>query len=306
MIEGAKGNLLIDTGFDTPEAFAALRDGLRFSGFAFKDVTQIVITHVHPDHYGLANKLKQLSGATLAFSEIEEGFLKSRYESTDGLLKEVRQLLQRNGVPENDLPELSEVAMSVRQLVGLVSPDIKLKNGDKISVDSSQLNVLLTPGHSPGHICLFEPKRKLLFSGDIVLPDIFPNVGLHPQSGENPLGDFLNSLEALSKLEVNFVFPGHGSVFSGFKLRVGEILRLHEQRQLAIARTIEDDMKHAYQIATEIPWMPRGETVPFDKLPVLDKRLALMQILARLKLMVTEDKAEKVVKENIDYYFSGG
>ncbi len=89
-----------------------------------------------------------------------------------------------------------------------------------------------------------------------MLPDIFPNVGLHPQSGENPMGDFLHSLEALTKLEVRTCLPWPRLVFSGFKLRVGEILRLHEQRQLAIARTIEDDMKHAYQIATEIPWMP--------------------------------------------------
>ena len=58
LIEGTKGNLLIDTGFDTPEAFAALRDGLRFSGFGFKDITQIVITHIHPDHYGMADKIE--------------------------------------------------------------------------------------------------------------------------------------------------------------------------------------------------------------------------------------------------------
>ena len=95
-------------------------------------------------------------------------------------------------------------------------------------------------------------------------------------------------------------------MFSGFKLRVGEIVRMNEERQRAIARTIEEDMKHAYQIATEIPWMPRGQVVPFDKLPVLDRRLALMQIFARLKLMVTEGKAKRLVKESVDYYFAGG
>ncbi len=306
LVEGSNSNLLIDTGFDTPEAFAALRDGLRFSGFGFKDITQIVVTHIHPDHYGLADKLKQMSGATVAFSDIEEKFLDSRYVKTDDLLKEVRHLFKCNGVPEDDLPELTEASLAVRQFVGMVSPDVKLKDGDKISVGSSELKVLLTPGHSPGHICLYEPKRKFFFSGDHILPDIFPHVGLHPQSGENPLGDFFNSLEALAKLEVNFIFPGHGSVFSGFKLRLGELFRHHEQRQLVITRVIENDMKTAYQIATEIPWMPSGEAVSFEKLSVFDKRLAVMETLAHLKLLVIEDKAEKVVKENVNLYWAGG
>jgi glyoxylase-like metal-dependent hydrolase (beta-lactamase superfamily II) len=306
LIEGSKGNLLIDAGFDIPEAFAALRDGLRFSGFGFKDIAQIVITHIHPDHYGLADKLKQMSGATLALSDIEKEFIDSRYAKTDDLLKEMKHLFESSGVPEEDLSELTEASMAVRQFVGVVKPDITLKNGDKITVDSSEFKVVLTPGHSPGHICLYEPKRKLFFSGDHILPDIFPHVGLHPQSGENPLGDFFNSLEVLANLEVNFIFPGHGSVFSGFKLRLGELFRHHEQRQLTMTRIIENEMKTAYQIATEMPWMPSGEAVKFEKLSTFDKRLAVMETLAHLKLLVIEGKAEKIAKENIDYYYAGG
>jgi glyoxylase-like metal-dependent hydrolase (beta-lactamase superfamily II) len=306
LVEGSKSNLLIDTGLDTPDAFAALRDGLRFSSFGFKDISQIVVTHIHPDHYGLADKLKQMSGAQVALSEIEESLIDSRYVNMNNLLQEVRKLFGDNGVPEDELSELAEASMPVREFVGIVSPDIKLKDGDKISTGSSEFKVLLTPGHSSGHICLYEPKRKFLFSGDHILPDIFPHVGLHPQSGENPLGDFFNSLEAISKLEVNFIFPGHGSVFSGFELRISELLYHHKQRQLAIARTIENDMKTVYQITTEIPWMPGGEAVKFEKLPAFGKRLAVMETLAHLQLLVVEGKAEKVVKDNITLYWGGG
>lgn len=306
LIEGTQGNLLIDTGFDTPEAFGALRDGLRNNGFGFKDISQIVITHIHPDHYGLADKLKQMSGATVYFSEIEEGLVESRYVRTDSLLNELRTLFERNGVPEGDLSELTEAALAVKQFVGLVAPDIKLKNGDKISNGSSELKVFLTPGHSPGHICLYELKRKFLFSGDHVLPDIFPHVGLHPQSGENPLGDFFNSFEPMENLEVSFVFPGHGSAFSGFRLRVGELFHHHEQRQLAIMKLITDDPKTAHQIATEIPWMPSGKAVKFEKLSIFDKRLAVMETLAHLRLLIVEGKAEKITREETDLYWAGG
>jgi len=306
LVEGTKGNLLIDTGMDTPEAFGALRDALKFGGFGFKDITLIMATHIHPDHYGMVDKLKQLSGANVALSEIEAGLIDSRYMQTDDLLNQVKQLLESNGVPEGELIEFAEASMAIKQFTGVVKPDIMLKDGEKITVATSEFKVIVTPGHSPGHICLYEPKRKLLFSGDHILPDIFPHVGLHPQSGENPLGDFFNSIEALGQLEVNFIFPGHGSVFSGFNLRLSELSYYHEQRQRAIMLIIGDDTKSAYQIATEIPWMPDGEAIKFDKLPTFGKRLAVMETLAHLKLLMTEGKAEKVVKENVDLYWAGG
>jgi len=306
LIEGTQGNLLIDTGFDTPEAFAALRDALKFGGFGFKDITVIAATHVHPDHIGMLSKLKQMSGAKIALGEIEAKFIDTRYGRSDLLLKQVKQLLAANGVPESDLTELAESSLAVKEYVGVVKPDIILKDGDKITVASSEFKVMLTPGHSPGHICLYEPKRKLFFSGDHLLPDIFPHVGFHPQSGENPLADFFKSIEALSNLEVNFIFPGHGSVYSGFKLRLGELHYYHDQRQREIMRIIESDTKSAYQIATEIPWMPAAESIAFKKLSAFDKRLAVMETLAEIKLLLSEGKAQKVVKDNIDLYWAGG
>jgi len=306
LIEGTQGNLLIDTGFDTPEAFGALRDALKFSGFGFKDITVIAATHIHPDHYGMVDKLKQMSGARVALSDIEAKFVDSRYGKTDSLVEQVKKLLASNGVPEADLTELAESSLAIKQFVGVVKPDIILKDGDKITVAASEFKIILTPGHSPGHICFYEPKRKLFFSGDHLLPDIFPHVGFHPQSGPNPLADFFRSLEAMANLEVSFIFPGHGSVFSGFNLRLGELHYYHEQRQRSIMRIIESDNKSAYQIATEIPWMPAGESVPFNKLSAFDKRLAVMEILAHLKLLISEGKAQKVVKENIELYWAGG
>jgi len=306
VVEGDKGNLLIDTGMDTPEAFGALRDGLKSGGFGFKDITLILVTHIHPDHYGMAANLKQLSGAELALGEVEAGLLDSRYVNTEDLLKKVRDLFKSSGVPEDDLADLAEASLQLRQFVGQTSAEVKLKGGEKITVGSSEFKVLLTPGHSPGHICLYEPKRKFLFSGDHVLPDIAPHVGLHPQSGENPLADFIKSLEAVMGLEVNFVFPGHGHTFSGLKQKVEQILYHHKQRKLAVSRAIEKDMKTAYQIATEIPWMPAGEPVNFKDLSTFDKRLAVLETLAHLQFLVIEGEAEKVAKEDVTLYWAGG
>ncbi|MEM4246347.1 MAG: MBL fold metallo-hydrolase, partial [Candidatus Bathyarchaeia archaeon] len=79
LVEGTKGNLLIDTGWNTPEAFTMLKQDLLSNGFQLKDITYVAVTHMHPDHYGLAGRIKQISGATIAMSEPEAAMLDHRY-----------------------------------------------------------------------------------------------------------------------------------------------------------------------------------------------------------------------------------
>ena len=302
LIDGSQGNLLIDTGWNTPEAFSALGEYLKANGFDFSDISQIVITHLHPDHYGLAGRIKELSGATLALSEIEARLLDRRYVNMSILLEEVSHLLRAHGTPQSELSQLSQASMPARQFVVPAKPDTKLKAGQKVSMDPFEFKVLLTPGHSPGHICLYEPNRRFLFTGDHILPDITPNVGLHPQSGANPLGDYINSLKSLTELEVSFVFPGHGSVFNGLGQRIDALLRHHQQRMTDILNVIRDDPKTAYQIATEIPWVPDEGGINFQDLPPLDRRLAVLETLAHLQLLATEGKAMEIVRNRISLY----
>jgi len=302
LVEGSQGNLLVDSGWNTPEAFSTLKDELKSNGFDFSDISQIVITHLHPDHYGLAGKIRELSGAKVGLSAIEARLLNRRYVDVPMLLDEVSRFLRTHGVPRDDLSQLSKASMPVRELVIPAKPDIKLKDGQKISMDPFEFKALLTPGHSPGHMCFYEPTRKFLFSGDHILPDITPNIGLHPQSGENPLGDYVDSLKSLMELEVNFVFPAHGSVFSGLGQRIDALLRHHQERMTDILNVIPDDPKTAYQIATEIPWIPDEGGISFQDLSAFDRRLAVLETLAHLQFLATEGRANKVVKERTTYY----
>jgi len=283
-----------------------LRDGLREAGFGFKDIAQIIVTHIHPDHYGLTGRVKQLSGDNLSVHRIEADLIHSRYVNLDGLLGDMARQLRYGGVPQNDLPQFRGASLWMKQFVVPVAPEIRLSGGEKLSNGSFEFEVLWTPGHSPGHICLYEPKKKLLFSGDHILPNITSHVGLHPQSGENPLGDFINSMRAIEKLEVNFVFPGHGAVFSGLKQRIGELLYHYRERKMAIIKSVSNELKTAYQIATEILWRPESGGVPFQELELWDKRLAVMETLAHLQLLMTEGKVEKVGEDDAVLYWAGG
>lgn len=306
VLEGDEGNILIDAGWDAPESLWALREGLKADRLKLQDIKKIVITHIHPDHYGLASKVKQLTGARVAMHRIEAEFINPRYKDFEVLLKETEKVLRRNGVPQAELPELKDASLWMNQFVTPDLPEILLDDGDNISNGSFEIRVIETPGHSPSHICLYEARKKVLFSGDHVLYDITPHIGFNPQSGDNPLGDYISSLKKLERLEVNFVLPGHGPVFNSLRLKVADILYHHEQRKRHIIRAMNEGLKTAYQIAEDIPWMPKQGGTAFHDLAPWDKRLAVMETIAHLKLLSSEDKIGEVDMDGVSLYLDKG
>lgn len=302
LVQGDNEYLLIDTGWNTEEAFDSLKKQLAENDIKFKDIRQIVVTHVHPDHYGLAGRLKQLSGATLAMHHIEKGFIESRYVTMGNLLLQTEKWLHINGVPPDELPKLQMASVEMAKFVAPTLPDITLYGGETISSGTFNFHVLWTPGHSPGHISLYEPSRKVLISGDHILPNITPIIGLHPQSNPNPLSDYLNSLEQVKELKVELVLPGHEHPFTGLKQRAQQIIRHHKQRNLEILRVLNTTPKTTYQIATEMTWQSDINGVRWQELNSLDKRLAVLEILAHLEAMRAIGKLDKFAANDIIHY----
>ena len=181
-------------------------------------------------------------------------------------------------------------------------PDITLPGSETVSTGLFSFKVLWTPGHSPGHISLYEPTQKILISGDNILPNITPHIGLHPQSTNNPVGDYLNSLNALKQLDVNLVLPGHENPFAGLQPRIEELIQHHKQRNSEILATIKVNPKTAYQISTEITWMSDIKGIGWQDLAPWDKRMAVTETLAHLELMRVDGKIDKFFRDGIIYY----
>ncbi len=302
VVEGEKGNILIDCGWDWPGALWAFREGMRNDSLKFQDINWIVITHTHPDHYGLAGKLKELCGARVAMHRLEAELANSRYETSAVLLNEMSEELKKNGVPQDELTDMRDASLWMQKFVSSCQPEIILDEGDKISNGTFEFEVLRTPGHSQGHICLYEPTKKWLFSGDHVLFQTMPHIGLHPQSEDNPLEDYLKSLNNLEAMKTNFIFPGHGPVFNSLKLRTAEILQHHDQRRKNILKVLDGGMKTAYQIAVEIPWKDRSKAGKFNELTSLDRRLAILHVMAHLKLLDSEGELGRIEQEGSYVY----
>jgi glyoxylase-like metal-dependent hydrolase (beta-lactamase superfamily II) len=304
VLEGENGHILVDTGWDSQEALWALQEGIRGSNLKLRDIKQVVITHIHPDHYGLSSKIRQVCGAQLAIHSLDADFIFPRYKDSADLVAKIELLLRQNGVPEEELPQLKDASLWMNKYVTPELPDLMLEDGQTISNGSFDLEVLWTPGHSPGHVCLYERKRRFILTGDHVLFDTTPHIGFNPQSGDNPLGDYVTSLKKLSDLKVSFALPGHGPVFNALGLRIDRILLHHQERNRAIMQSLHGGMKTAYQVAGDIRWMADQGGCPFQALAVWDKRMAVTETIAHLKLLVEEDRVGNVDMDGASLYIS--
>src|SRR5450631_3910339 len=231
LLELDAGAAVIDTGWSTDEAWSALVAGMAVAGYTPADVEAILITHIHPDHYGLAGRLREASGAWVALHPADAALLPGRYGAgIDTLVAQMRALLSDCGVPGAVTAELSEASMGLREFVSQAEPDVLLEHGRRVDLRGWDVVPLHTPGHSPGHVCFLDRRGRLLLSGDHVLPRISHNISVHTQQPANPLADYLASLRAVRDLDVEEVLPAHEWRFTALAARVDELLAHHNDR----------------------------------------------------------------------------
>src|SRR5580700_10843201 len=125
---GGGGVALVDAGWNTDEAWTALQDGLAVAGGSMTDVRAVMVTHIHPDHYGLAGRVRESSGAWVGLHPADATLLDARYVDTDNLVERMRELLAISGVPENKLPDLAFASMEVKSHLNVAQPDILIED----------------------------------------------------------------------------------------------------------------------------------------------------------------------------------
>ncbi len=298
LIPGADGCTLVDSGWNTPDALEALEGELREIGFELGDIKRLLITHVHPDHYGLAGRIHEISGAMVIIHQRERDLIRSRYLEPGQLLERMAAWLAGHGVPKSDVADLQSSSMPVRQFVVPAEPDAVLWGGETIDLGSCKLEVFWTPGHSPGHVCFYEREQRFMLTGDHVLPTITPNVSLNPQQLGNPLGDYLASLQRLEPLEVDDAFPAHEYAFKDLRGRLGEIVRHHEERLNEMFGVIGEGRATAYEVASGVVW-----TIgTYDSFSPWMRRAALSEALAHLEYAVCEGMLHQTEEDGIIWY----
>ncbi|MBT4512354.1 MAG: MBL fold metallo-hydrolase [Chloroflexi bacterium] len=300
LIEGTDGWVLIDTGWNDEEAFEAFSHHLKEIGLDFKDINLIIVTHIHPDHFGMAYRLKQLSGADLALHEVEKDIIDLSDMWSGDIMNNMQEWMRSNGVPDDHFNEFDDTFKGTISDVFNTVPDRALKHGEIIHTGHFDLQIIWTPGHSPGHICLYEPTKKLLFSGDHILPMITPNISIHANVDSNPLGDYLQSLKLLEDIDMDLGLPAHEDIFTDLPKRIEQLLAHHEERKREIIEKIQGEAKNAYDISSLITWM-EGQ-ITWDELGPIDRRIAVTESLAHLEALRVEEKIERIQEGALTFY----
>jgi len=253
VFEDAAANLhLLDTGWDLPGSLELLVHGLESIGHELGQVESVTATHLHSDHLGLAERIRAASGARVQVHEAEQRGL-DEFAVRGVTVPD----LAAWGVPE----ELHE---GIAAIVGRTRPqqvtaDVLLVHDQLLDIPGREVRVLHTPGHTPGSLSLYE--GDMLFTGDLVLPTIFPGVGLGGDS-DDPLADYLRSLDLVEALGDPLVAPGHGYVFRGLAERTGAS-RAHQvgrtDEVAAILRARPDAT--VWEVASHVTWTGGWESL---------------------------------------------
>ncbi len=281
----------MDVGWNTDEALETLKEGLSSIGTDLRSIESIVVTHIHPDHYGLAGRVREISGAKVALHHLDAALTKSRYLDPRDLLLEMRSFLLDAGAPKEQVEELQTASLPALDRRSFVEPDIEIQHEEIAPIPGRSLKVIWTPGHSPGHICLYEGRSKRLFSGDHILPRITANISYHPQSGDNPLRDYLESLEKINNYDIEEVEPAHEYQFKEVAMRIKEIQHHHIERLVEIKTVLKSPPpKTAWDVAQELTW-----SRPFNSYPPFMKRMAVGETVAHLKYLIS---SKEVIAHN--------
>lgn len=294
MVRSGGETMLVDCGWNTDGAYEALEAGMREHGSHPSEINQLVITHVHPDHYGMAGRLKRLVDCEIVIHEKDAEVINDRYFSPKGLTDQMATFMATNGVPPLSTPQMTQGSMNMIDKVAPVPPDTEVKGGESLKVGGFDFEVIWTPGHSPGHICLYEPNRKVLLTGDHILPTITPNVSIHAQTHGSPLGDYMRSLAALLDLDVEYVLPAHEFETKELVRRIREIEEHHELRLEEMRNCVDRGGSTAWDVAGRVKWAT-GSLADFE--PFM-QRAAVGETIAHLEYLFELGQLAKVMRGN--------
>ncbi len=292
LLRDADGWTVFDAGLHTDAGEAAWRAALASLDVTPEAIRQIIVSHHHPDHYGMAGWLQALSGAPVLMAPREAELAAGIWGKPPDLPEPMARLFSRHGTPEDLVATITrDVALLRRATLPHPAPT-PLSPGAALTMAGRRFVALHAPGHSDGQLIFFDEADGLLLCGDHLLNTITPHIGVWPGSEPNPLGRYLSSLAELAGLPVRLALPGHKSLIHTWRERVEELQRHHADRLAAVHAAL-DGGATAYEVARRV--------FLFDQYTTHEMRFAVAETIAHLEYLVDAGIVRRVEGEVVRY-----
>ena len=174
-----------------------------------------------------------------------------------------------------------------------------MEDGDIIERGGYRFTCVKTPGHSKGHMCLYEPDKKILVAGDHILKDITPGIQGRFDN-ENPLKEFLSSLDKVYALDIDTVLPGHRTLFGNSKNRIEDIKEHHRQRNNEVLAILQEGSRNIYEVASQMTWNVDCDS--WDSFPVIQSFFATGEAFAHLRYLEEKGEVERKMEGQLVIY----
>ena len=283
-LEAGSAIVLVDTGMHEPGSLTELERALRQAGHELEDVSLLVCTHAHSDHWGQAGPICRRAGCELWMHPNHAHAIASASDPEQALARRV-EVGRQSGVPETALRRYAERMKDIPSGIAEVTePDRELTQGVQVASDLGVFSVYETPGHAPSHVCLFAPERRLLISGDHLLG----RISLYFDYGwtADPVGEFLHSLQVVDELGARLCLAGHGRPFTDAHAHVEGNRRLVDERLRAVAAALGGQARTVVDMVPDI----YGED-----LTSTNAGLLLTQTLAYLRHLERNGQVRRIV-----------
>jgi glyoxylase-like metal-dependent hydrolase (beta-lactamase superfamily II) len=292
---------IVDPGADWEETRVELDASLAAHGLRVEDIEQIVLTHQHHDHVGLAHEIKRRSGARVVAHGLLAPFLAGlSWDSPEAEDAYQASVMRLHGVPEQRIQELYDVSRAHRKYGGSVEIDVPVRDGDVLAAGSHRFVVHERPGHSPSDLVFVDEGASLALGGDHLIASISSNPVVHrpldrpadPRDRPQALVAYLDSLRRTAALDLDVVFPGHGPPVHDHGRLIGERLEFHERRKQRILASLGDAAMTVHELALEV-W---GEVARREAF------LTLSEALGHLDLLEAEGRVRQLEDDGLVRY----
>ncbi|MFQ6101104.1 MAG: aconitase X swivel domain-containing protein [Anaerolineae bacterium] len=312
---------LVDTGPRYDSAREELEKALAGCGYRVSDLQRITITHAHADHCGLAAELVRASGAEVLTHTANLPRLADNSDAQR--MAFYSEVMHWAGIPVDVMVELARMQRGIGRYTEPVTPDRSLAEGDVLQLGGEDWQVLHTPGHAGGLICLYQPQRRLLISSDHLLRDISSNPIVEPPApgeAERPrrrsaetlasasaelsieasvaprsrrsLVEYMAQLRRVAALDVTLALPGHGPPITDHRALIRERLAFHEERAHRVLETLSDESLTVHEIAGML----------FPTLDPINTFLAISEVIGHLQWLEVEGRVMHTEQDGVAFW----